>query len=73
MNSVELYELFVTNPAVQMLRLRNAGWVLPFLYKVFKEENRPIIEESTLIQLLAETLSTQEEGLEDMEESKIVF
>lgn len=73
MNQEELYQIFVSHPSVQMLRLRNAHWVLPFLYQVFKDGNRTVIEESQLMQLLAETLSTHEEGVEDIDEAKILF
>lgn len=73
MNEEQLSGLFHNNPAVQMLRLRNAPWVLPFLYRVFKAENRFIVPEDQLIQFLAETLSEQEDGMEDLEEARIAF
>lgn len=56
-----------------MLRLRNAHWVLPFLYQVFKEENRHVIPEESLIQVLSETLSQHADGTEDIEEARIAF
>ena len=56
-----------------MLRLRNAHWILPFLYTVFKEENRHVIPEESFIKLLAETLSLHEDGTEDIEEARIAF
>lgn len=56
-----------------MLRLRNAQWVLPFLYQVYKVDNQHIIAEDQLIQLLSETLSTQADGIEDIEEARILF
>lgn len=56
-----------------MLRLRNAHWVLPFLYQVFKEENRHVIPEESLIQVLSETLSLHADGTEDIEEARIAF
>lgn len=56
-----------------MLRLRNTQWILPFLYGVFKEENRFSISEGQLTRLLAETLGQQDDGTEDLEEAKINF
>lgn len=56
-----------------MLRQRSARWFLPFLYQVYKEENRFMIGEELLIQLLTETLSAQADGTEDFEEAKIIF
>lgn len=73
MNPAELNHIFLSHPSVQMLRLRNAHWILPFLYRVFKENNQPAISEDRLVQLLAETLGTHEEGMEDMEEARILF
>jgi hypothetical protein len=73
MKQEDLLFLLTANPAVQMLRSRSARWYLPFLYHVYKEENRFVIPEVTLIQLLTETLSHQEDGTEDFEEAKIVF
>jgi hypothetical protein len=35
----ELSYLFETAPSVQIIRMRNATWVLPFLFKAFKQEN----------------------------------
>ncbi|MDR3713124.1 MAG: DUF3375 domain-containing protein [Puia sp.] len=73
MKKEDLSWLLGSSPALQMLRLRNMHWVLPFLYGVFKEEDRFSIEEAHLIQLLAETLSLQEDGTEDLEEARINF
>lgn len=73
MTQDDLYNLFVTHPSIQMLRLRNAQWVLPFLYQVFKNDNQHVIAEDRLIQLLTETLSTHEDGIEDIEEARILF
>ena len=73
MDQKELTNLFLFNPAVQMLRLRNAPWVLPFLHRIFKTENRFLIPEDQLIQLLSENLDLQEDGLEDLEEARILF
>ncbi|RAJ11128.1 uncharacterized protein DUF3375 [Chitinophaga skermanii] len=73
MNKDDFSSLYGSSPALQMLRMRNAHWVLPFLYGVFKEDNRFSINESQLIQLLADTLSEQEAGTEDFEEAKIEF
>lgn len=73
MKQEDLLYLLTASPAVQMLRSRSARWYLPFLYQVYKEHNRFVIQEDTLIQLLSETLSHQEDGTEDFEEAKIVF
>ncbi|MFT3825436.1 MAG: DUF3375 domain-containing protein [Chitinophagaceae bacterium] len=73
MKKEEVAHLFSSSPALQMLRLRNANWVLPFLYAVFKEENRFLIPEQQLVQLLAEALSQHAEGMEDLEEARIEF
>jgi hypothetical protein len=56
-----------------MLRLRNTHWILPFLYSIFKEDNKFSIPEAKLIQLLAEELGSQEDGVEDFEEATIGF
>jgi len=73
MKQEDLLFLLTTSPAIQMLRSRSARWYLPFLYHVYKEENRFVISEDILIQLLSETLSHQEDGTEDFEEAKIIF
>lgn len=73
MKHEELSFLLTSSPAIQMLRQRSARWMLPFLYRVYKEENRFIIPEDLLVQLLTETLSAQEDGTEDFEEAKIIF
>ncbi|MGN6491700.1 MAG: DUF3375 domain-containing protein [Agriterribacter sp.] len=73
MTSEHISFLIQSSPALQMLRLRNAGWVLPFLYTVFKEQRKMVIKEEQLIPLLAETLSQHTEGTEDLEEARIEF
>lgn len=73
MNREEFSRLIALSPVLQMLRMRNTHWVLPFLYGVFKEENRFSIPESQLIQLLVETLGQQEDGMENFEEARIDF
>lgn len=73
MNKDDLFWLISSSPAIQMLRMRNTHWVLPFLYSVFKEDNRFSITESQLVVLLAEALSQQEDGTEDLEEARILF
>jgi hypothetical protein len=69
----DITRLFDTSPAVQMIRLRNAHWVLPFLYRVFKGEARFSIPEPELSGRLAEELSAQVEVREDLEEARIEF
>src|SRR4051812_17609020 len=73
MNKKDLHGLISTSPAIQMLRLRNANWILPFLYNIFKEENMFSIPETRLVVLLAEELGSHEEVEEDLEEAKITF
>lgn len=73
MTQQDISSLFLLSPALQMLRLRNANWILPFLYAVFKETHRPVIQESQLVQILAEALSLHTDGTEDLEEAKIEF
>jgi hypothetical protein len=73
MKQEDLVQLLAYNPAVQILRLRNAHWVLPFLYRVFKEDNRFSVAEEHLMQLLADTLALQEEAEEDFTEARIEF
>lgn len=53
--------------------MRNAHWVLPFLYRVFKEAGLFSIQEPQLIGLLAETLSMHADGTEYLEEARIEF
>ncbi|MBO9620288.1 MAG: DUF3375 domain-containing protein [Niabella sp.] len=61
------------SPALQMLRLRNAGWVLPFLYEAFKEDRKMVLREDELIIKLSETLGLIADGTEDLEEARIEF
>lgn len=65
--------LFETSPSVQIIRMRNAHWVIPFLYKAFKTENILALPESRLINLLAEELRNHSEEIEDLEEARIEF
>ncbi len=74
MTSEQVALLIRSSPALHMLQLRNAGWILPFLYTVFKENRRMVIKEAQLVSLLAETLGQHtEEGAEDLEEARIAF
>jgi uncharacterized protein (UPF0332 family) len=64
--------LFETSPAVQLIRLRNAQWVVPFLFEVFQSDtSRYSVSETQLLQWLTETLLNQEHGQEDLEEAQI--
>src|ERR1700743_3198012 len=65
--------LFETSPAVQIIRMRNAHWVIPFLFKAFKSENILSLPEPALIGALAEELLHHAEDLEDLEEARIEF
>jgi len=65
--------LVETSPSVQAIRMRNAPWVIPFLFKAFKTENIISLPEPVLISLLAEELRHHAEGTEDLEEARIEF
>ena len=65
--------LFESNPAVQVLRMRNAHWVIPFLFKAFKTDNILSLPEPVLINALAEELRNHSEEIEDLEEARIEF
>jgi Protein of unknown function (DUF3375) len=65
--------LVETSPSVQAIRMRNAPWVIPFLFKAFKTENIIGLPEPVLIGLLAEELRHHAEGTEDLEEARIEF
>ncbi|HEV2483742.1 MAG TPA: DUF3375 domain-containing protein [Puia sp.] len=69
----ELSYLFETAPSVQIIRMRNAHWVIPFLFSAFKSENVLSLPESRLIGLLAEELRNHLEEMEDLEEARIEF
>lgn len=69
----ELSYLLETSPSVQIIRMRNAHWVIPFLFKAFKTENILSLPEQTLIGALAEQLRNHSEDLEDLEEARIEF
>src|ERR1700744_1473814 len=69
----ELSYLFETAPSVQIIRMRNAHWVIPFLFKAFKSENILSLPEPALIGALAEELRLHSEDIEDLEESRIEF
>lgn len=69
----ELSYLFETAPSVQIIRMRNAHWVIPFLFKAFKSENILSLPEPALIGALAEELRHHAEDLEDLEEARIEF
>jgi hypothetical protein len=69
----ELSYLFETAPSVQIIRMRNAHWVIPFLFKAFKSENHLHLPEPVLIGALAEELRLHAEDMEDLEEARIEF
>src|SRR5258708_40275587 len=73
MPATELSYLLETSPSVQIIRMRNAHWVIPFLFKTFKTENILSIPEQALIGALAEELRNHSEDLEDLEEARIEF
>jgi len=73
MSTPDISYLFGSAPAVQIVRMRNAHWVIPFLFKAFKTENILSLPEPVLISLLAEELRNHSEGTEDLEEARIEF
>ena len=73
MSSPDISYLFESAPSVQIIRMRNAQWVIPFLFKAFKTENKLTLPEAALINLLAEELRNHTEGVEDLEEARIEF
>lgn len=73
MPSPDIAYLFESAPAVQIIRMRNAHWVIPFLFRAFKTENKLSLPEPGLISLLAEELRNHSEGVEDLEEARIEF
>jgi len=73
MSTPDISYLFGSAPAVQIIRMRNAHWVIPFLFKAFKTENILSLPEPGLISLLAEELRNHSEGTEDLEEARIEF
>lgn len=73
MAGIDISLLFNSSSAIQIIRMRNAAWVLPFLYDVFKENNVFFISEQKLAVHLAETLAMHVDGTEDLEEAKIEF
>jgi len=73
MPSLDISYLFQSAPSVQILRMRNAHWVIPFLFKAFKSENVLSLPEPGLINMLAEELRAHAEGTEDLEEARIEF
>src|SRR5258705_5277736 len=73
MSTPDISYLFQSAPAVQIVRMRNAHWVIPFLFKAFKTENVLTLPEPGLINLLAEELRNHSEGTEDLEEARIEF
>src|ERR1700727_2008728 len=73
MPQTDISYLFETSPAIQAIRMRNAPWVIPFLFKAYKTDNTVSLPEPALINLLAEELRNHTEGTEDLEEARIEF
>jgi hypothetical protein len=73
MESTGISLLFDSSLPLQIIRLRNARWVLPFLYQVFKTETIFSIREQNLVLLLAQELGSQTENADDYQEAKIEF
>ena len=73
MAAAELSYLLETSPSVQIIRMRNAHWVIPFLFKAFKTESILSLPEQSLISALAEELRNHSEDIEDLEEARIEF
>src|ERR1700743_389201 len=73
MPSLDISKKFESAPSVQIIRMRNAHWGIPFLFKAFKSENILSLPEPALISLLAEELRNHSEDIEDLEEARIEF
>lgn len=73
MQQSAIADILTSSPAVHIIRMRNAHWVLPFLFQTFKSENTFSLAEASLISILAEELRTHAEGTEDLEEARIEF
>src|ERR1700741_3829373 len=73
MSIPDISYLFESAPSVQIIRMRNAHWVIPFLFKAFKTENILSIPEQALIGALAEELRNHSEDMKDLEEAHIEF
>lgn len=73
MSIPDISYLFESAPSVQIIRMRNAHWVVPFLFKAFKTDNVLSLAEPSLINLLGEELRNHSEGTEDLEEARIEF
>src|SRR5579864_7868807 len=73
MPNPDISYLFESNPSVQVLRMRNAHWVIPFLFRAFKTDNILSLPEPVLINALAEELRNHSEEIEDLEEARIEF
>ena len=72
MNPDNIQYLLESNLSVQMIRLRNASWIFPFLYQVYKsDELKSVIPEDQLILSLSDTLQLMEEKAEDYEKLSI--
>jgi hypothetical protein len=71
MRTPEFADLFESSPSLQIIRMRNAGWVLPFLYTVFKTQDKSSIVENKMTLLLSEYLREFKEDMDDFEEARI--
>lgn len=71
MPSKAITHLFHASLPLQIIRMRNAHWVLPFLYDSFKSENTFTRSEPELIHLLTLELEAQADSAEDQAEAKI--
>lgn len=63
--------LFHTSLPLQIIRMRNAYWVLPFLFQCFKSDNTFTRSEPDLIDALVLELETRTDITEDWEEAKV--
>lgn len=69
MRTKELAFLFESSPSLQLIRMRNADWVLPFLHAAFKSSEKLSIPESKLAYQLTEALRSRDDLEEDPEEA----
>lgn len=71
MRTTEFAPLFESSPSLQIIRMRNADWILPFLHSVFKSQEQHSIPETKLAKQLSDVLMEHSEGMEDLEEARI--
>lgn len=71
MSDPGIAHLFHSSLALNIVRMRNGHWVLPFLYNCFKISNTFSLPEPNLVQALMQELEAQSDSAEDLQEAKI--